>query len=290
MTVDRSHGRVNGNIARAARRRPRADPLLRRCTLPMSTSANPSKGPPPPPPADRGPRSWRTSRSSPASRTRRSRACCTTARTCARTPASGCSRRCASSSTGRTRVARALVMGRSQTLGVVSFDTTLYGPASTLFGIERAAHDAGYFVSIISLRSLDRASVRERRRAAARPGRRRHRGDRAAGVGGARAAAPAGRRADRGGRGGPGGRRAAGRRRPDRRRPRRDASTCSTSATAPSGTSPGPSDWLEAQDRVDGWRSTLEDGGRRAAARAGRRLERALGLRAGPAARGERRR
>src|SRR6188472_4574575 len=56
-------------------------------------------------------------------------------------------------------VARALVMGRSRTLGVVSFDTTLYGPASTLFGIERAAHDAGYFVSIVSLKSLDRTSV-----------------------------------------------------------------------------------------------------------------------------------
>ena len=35
-------------------------------------------------------------------------------------------------------VARALVTGRSRTLGVVSFDTTLFGPASTLFGIERA--------------------------------------------------------------------------------------------------------------------------------------------------------
>ena len=56
-------------------------------------------------------------------------------------------------------VARALVTGRSQTLGVVSFDTTLYGPASTLFGIERAAHAEGYFVSIISVTSLDRASV-----------------------------------------------------------------------------------------------------------------------------------
>jgi DNA-binding LacI/PurR family transcriptional regulator len=56
-------------------------------------------------------------------------------------------------------VARALVTGRSKTLGVVSFDTTLYGPASTLFGIERAAHEAGYFVSIVSLRSLNRASV-----------------------------------------------------------------------------------------------------------------------------------
>ncbi|HWT23471.1 MAG TPA: LacI family DNA-binding transcriptional regulator [Solirubrobacteraceae bacterium] len=57
-------------------------------------------------------------------------------------------------------VARALVTGRSMTLGVVTFDTTLYGPASTLLGVERAAHDAGYFVSIVSVRSLDRASVR----------------------------------------------------------------------------------------------------------------------------------
>jgi DNA-binding LacI/PurR family transcriptional regulator len=56
-------------------------------------------------------------------------------------------------------LARALVTGRSKTLGVVSFDTTLYGPASTLFGIERAAHAQGYFVSIISVTSLDRDLV-----------------------------------------------------------------------------------------------------------------------------------
>lgn len=56
-------------------------------------------------------------------------------------------------------VARALVTGRSNTIGVVSFDTTLYGPASTLFAIERAAHEQGYFVSIISLKSLDPPSV-----------------------------------------------------------------------------------------------------------------------------------
>ncbi len=56
-------------------------------------------------------------------------------------------------------VARALVTGRSRTLGVVSFDTTLHGPASTLFGIERAAHEADYFVSIVSLRSLASSSV-----------------------------------------------------------------------------------------------------------------------------------
>jgi len=56
-------------------------------------------------------------------------------------------------------VARALVTGRSRTLGVVSFDTTLYGPASTLFGIERAAHEAGYFMIVASLEELSRASV-----------------------------------------------------------------------------------------------------------------------------------
>src|SRR4051794_18659076 len=56
-------------------------------------------------------------------------------------------------------VARALVTGRSRTLGVVSFDTTLYGPASTLFAIERAAHAAEYFVSIVSVTEPNRESV-----------------------------------------------------------------------------------------------------------------------------------
>jgi DNA-binding LacI/PurR family transcriptional regulator len=55
--------------------------------------------------------------------------------------------------------ARALVTGRSGTLGVVSFDTTLYGPASTLFAVEQAAHAAGYFITIVSLLVLDRTSV-----------------------------------------------------------------------------------------------------------------------------------
>jgi DNA-binding LacI/PurR family transcriptional regulator len=56
-------------------------------------------------------------------------------------------------------VARALVTGRSRTLGVVTFDTSLYGPASTLVGVERAAHEEGYFVSVVSLESLERAAV-----------------------------------------------------------------------------------------------------------------------------------
>jgi DNA-binding LacI/PurR family transcriptional regulator len=55
--------------------------------------------------------------------------------------------------------ARALVTGRSRTIGLVTLDTTLYGPISTLHGIEHAARDAGYYVSIVSLRTLDRASV-----------------------------------------------------------------------------------------------------------------------------------
>jgi len=58
-------------------------------------------------------------------------------------------------------VAQALVTGRSRTLGVVGFDTTLYGPASTLFGIEEAAHAADYAISIVSLKSLNRNLVLE---------------------------------------------------------------------------------------------------------------------------------
>ena len=56
-------------------------------------------------------------------------------------------------------LAQALVTGHSRTLGVVSFDTSLYGPASTLLGIEQAAHGAGYAVSIASLQSLNRPSM-----------------------------------------------------------------------------------------------------------------------------------
>ena len=56
-------------------------------------------------------------------------------------------------------VARALASGQSRTIGVVSFDTRLYGPASTLHAIERAAHGAGYSVSIVSLDSLERGAI-----------------------------------------------------------------------------------------------------------------------------------
>lgn len=47
--------------------------------------------------------------------------------------------------------ARTVVTGRTNALGVISFDTTLFGPASVLYGIELAAHPA-YSVAISSLR------------------------------------------------------------------------------------------------------------------------------------------
>jgi DNA-binding LacI/PurR family transcriptional regulator len=56
-------------------------------------------------------------------------------------------------------IARALATGRTNMLGVVGFDTTLYGPASVLFGIERAAHEEGYLMIVASLKALDRGSV-----------------------------------------------------------------------------------------------------------------------------------
>jgi len=61
----------------------------------------------------------------------------------------------------RNLTARALVTRHSRVLGVVSFDTTLYGPASTLYGIEQAARGAGYFVSIVSLKEITPESVKE---------------------------------------------------------------------------------------------------------------------------------
>ena len=56
-------------------------------------------------------------------------------------------------------VARALVTGRSRTVGVIGFNTTLFGPASTLFGIERSAHEADYLTSVVSMPEVDRESV-----------------------------------------------------------------------------------------------------------------------------------
>ena len=55
--------------------------------------------------------------------------------------------------------ARALVTGRSRTIGVIGLDSTLYGPAATMHGIDEAARHADYLVSTVGLPSIDRASV-----------------------------------------------------------------------------------------------------------------------------------
>ncbi|WP_436536703.1 LacI family DNA-binding transcriptional regulator [Actinoplanes sp. HUAS TT8] len=57
------------------------------------------------------------------------------------------------------RAARALVTGRSQLIGVVARNSMLYGPASMLTEFEQAAADAGFAVSVGSVRELDRDSI-----------------------------------------------------------------------------------------------------------------------------------
>jgi DNA-binding LacI/PurR family transcriptional regulator len=59
------------------------------------------------------------------------------------------------------RAAKALVTGRSHLVGVVAQNSMLYGPASVLASIEQAAADAGFGVTIASVRRLDRESLLE---------------------------------------------------------------------------------------------------------------------------------
>jgi DNA-binding LacI/PurR family transcriptional regulator len=61
----------------------------------------------------------------------------------------------------RNTAARALVTRSTRTLGVVSVDTTNFGPSSTLFAIEGAARAAGYFLNFVSLRQVDRQHMVE---------------------------------------------------------------------------------------------------------------------------------
>jgi DNA-binding LacI/PurR family transcriptional regulator len=57
------------------------------------------------------------------------------------------------------RAARALATGRSQVLGIVAQNSTLYGPASLLAAVEQEAYDAGFGIAVVSLRELDRDSI-----------------------------------------------------------------------------------------------------------------------------------
>lgn len=61
----------------------------------------------------------------------------------------------------RNLAARALVTRRTQTVGVISFDTTLFGPASTLYALQLAARRAGYFVSVASMKTINRDTIAE---------------------------------------------------------------------------------------------------------------------------------
>lgn len=57
--------------------------------------------------------------------------------------------------------ARALVTGRTQIIGVVAQNSTLYGPASVLAAFERAAAEAGFGVGVASVHNLDHGSISE---------------------------------------------------------------------------------------------------------------------------------
>ena len=55
--------------------------------------------------------------------------------------------------------ARSLATRRTRTLGVISCNTTLYGPACMLYGIEQAARQHEYVVTVAAVGILDKRSV-----------------------------------------------------------------------------------------------------------------------------------
>lgn len=61
----------------------------------------------------------------------------------------------------RNPAARALVTRRTRTIGVIAVNTTLHGPASTLAGVQEAARDQGYLVSVVTLRTTDGSALAE---------------------------------------------------------------------------------------------------------------------------------
>ncbi|GAA4957732.1 LacI family DNA-binding transcriptional regulator [Actinoplanes utahensis] len=61
----------------------------------------------------------------------------------------------------RNLAARTLATRESHTLGIVGFETTLFGPESMLYGIESAARAAGYLVSVATVRDLSHQPVLE---------------------------------------------------------------------------------------------------------------------------------
>ncbi len=61
----------------------------------------------------------------------------------------------------RNTAARSLVTRRSQTIGVLGSDMSHYGPANTLLGVQQAARDKGYFVSVASLSGVTPAAMKD---------------------------------------------------------------------------------------------------------------------------------
>lgn len=57
------------------------------------------------------------------------------------------------------RAARALVNGRSRTIGVLSASGSHYGPASSIAAIQDAAREAGYYVNMANLSAVDPDSI-----------------------------------------------------------------------------------------------------------------------------------
>jgi DNA-binding LacI/PurR family transcriptional regulator len=57
------------------------------------------------------------------------------------------------------RAASMLVTGKSQLIGIVTLNSTLFGPASLLTAFEQAAAEAGFAVSVASVVKLDRESL-----------------------------------------------------------------------------------------------------------------------------------
>lgn len=60
----------------------------------------------------------------------------------------------------RNAFARALVTSRTRLLGVVVYGTSWYGPAGTLHGIQQAAREARYFVTVVDLDKISHSTVK----------------------------------------------------------------------------------------------------------------------------------
>lgn len=59
----------------------------------------------------------------------------------------------------RNTAVRSLARRKSETIGVVCSDMSHYGPANTLLGVQQAARENGYFVSMASVEEVTSTSI-----------------------------------------------------------------------------------------------------------------------------------